>query len=68
MAVAARVRDDSRWAESDGIVALAVRLCEHARNSTHLNGSTDTVAMKQVFGERAYSIPVSGTKAITATR
>lgn len=35
-------------------------------SSTQLNDSTETMALKQVFGERAYRIPVSGTKAFTA--
>ena len=31
-------------------------------SSTPLNDSTETLAIKQVFGEDAYKIPVSGTK------
>lgn len=31
-------------------------------SSTPLNDSTETLAIKQVFGERAYQIPLSGTK------
>ena len=34
-------------------------------SSTQLNDSTETMAIKQVFGEHARSIPVSGTKAYT---
>ncbi len=35
-------------------------------SSTQLNDKTETEAIKQVFGDRALSIPVSGTKAYTA--
>ncbi|MEP6699331.1 MAG: beta-ketoacyl-[acyl-carrier-protein] synthase family protein [Verrucomicrobiota bacterium] len=35
-------------------------------SSTQLNDSTEIMAIKQVFGERAQSLPVSGTKAYTA--
>ncbi len=35
-------------------------------SSTQLNDRTETLAIKQVFGEHAYRIPVSGTKAYTA--
>ena len=35
-------------------------------SSTQLNDSTETAAIKQVFGEHAKRIPVSGTKAYTA--
>jgi 3-oxoacyl-[acyl-carrier-protein] synthase II len=31
-------------------------------SSTPLNDSTETLAIKQVFGDRAYAIPMSGTK------
>jgi 3-oxoacyl-[acyl-carrier-protein] synthase II len=31
-------------------------------SSTPLNDSTETLAIKNVFGDRAYSIPISGTK------
>jgi 3-oxoacyl-[acyl-carrier-protein] synthase II len=35
-------------------------------SSTQLNDSTETMAIKQVFGERASTLPVTGTKAYTA--
>jgi 3-oxoacyl-[acyl-carrier-protein] synthase II len=34
-------------------------------SSTPLNDATETLAIKQVFGDRAYRIPISGTKAMT---
>jgi 3-oxoacyl-[acyl-carrier-protein] synthase II len=35
-------------------------------SSTQLNDATETLAIKEVFGEHARKIPVSGTKAFTA--
>jgi 3-oxoacyl-[acyl-carrier-protein] synthase II len=35
-------------------------------SSTQLNDSAETMSIKEVFGERAYKIPVSGTKGYTA--
>ena len=35
-------------------------------SSTQLNDGTETTCIKRVFGEHAYKIPVSGTKAYTA--
>ena len=35
-------------------------------SSTQLNDSTETMAIKQVFGDHALALPVSGTKAYTA--
>ena len=35
-------------------------------SSTQLNDSAETMSIKTVFGERAYKIPVSGTKGYTA--
>lgn len=35
-------------------------------SSTQLNDATETLAIKEVFGGRAYKIPVSGTKAFTS--
>ena len=35
-------------------------------SSTQLNDSTETASIKQVFGEHAYKMPVSGTKGYTA--
>lgn len=35
-------------------------------SSTQLNDAAETMSVKEVFGERAYKIPVSGTKGFTA--
>ena len=33
-------------------------------SSTPLNDKTETLAIKQVFGEQAYTVPISSTKAM----
>ena len=52
---------------SDGDVApTEVGYINAHGSSTPLNDRTETTAIKQVFGERAYAIPVSSTKALHA--
>jgi 3-oxoacyl-[acyl-carrier-protein] synthase II len=45
-----------------GIEADSVDYVNAHASSTPLNDSTESLAIKQVFGERAYDVPVSGTK------
>jgi 3-oxoacyl-[acyl-carrier-protein] synthase II len=47
---------------SAGIEADSVDYVNAHASSTPLNDSTESMAIKQVFGDRAYDIPVSGTK------
>jgi 3-oxoacyl-[acyl-carrier-protein] synthase II len=55
-------RSMRRALDDAGVSAGEVGYVNAHGSSTPLNDSTETVAIKQVFGERAYSIPVSGTK------
>ncbi|CAN5889598.1 beta-ketoacyl-ACP synthase II [soil metagenome] len=47
---------------SAGVEADAVDFISPHGSSTPLNDSTETTAIKTVFGERAYRIPISGSK------
>jgi 3-oxoacyl-[acyl-carrier-protein] synthase II len=55
-------RSMRRALEDAGVTPGEVGYVNAHGSSTQLNDSTETLAIKQVFGERAYSIPVSGTK------
>jgi 3-oxoacyl-[acyl-carrier-protein] synthase II len=55
-------RSMRRALDDAGVSAGEVGYVNAHGSSTPLNDSTETVAIKQVFGERAYSVPVSGTK------
>src|SRR4051812_325877 len=55
-------RSMRRALEDAGVSAGEIGYVNAHGSSTPLNDSTETVAIKQVFGERAYSVPVSGTK------
>jgi 3-oxoacyl-[acyl-carrier-protein] synthase II len=49
--------------EMAGVGAEAIDYVNAHASSTPLNDSTETLAIRTVLGERAYRIPVSGTKA-----
>jgi len=55
-------RSMRRALDDAGVSAGEVGYVNAHGSSTPLNDSTETLAIKQVFGERAYSVPVSGTK------
>src|SRR4051794_7106400 len=55
-------RSMRRALDDAGVNAGEIGYVNAHGSSTPLNDSTETLAIKQVFGERAYSIPVSGTK------
>ena len=54
-----------RWALEDaGVAPQAVDYINAHGTATPLNDSLETLAIKKVFGEDAYRVPVSGTKAL----
>jgi 3-oxoacyl-[acyl-carrier-protein] synthase II len=50
--------------EESGVAPRAVDYINAHASSTPLNDVTETLAIKQVFGDHAYRIPISGTKAM----
>lgn len=55
-----------RWAVSDADLALdEIDYINAHGTSTPLNDATETYAIKTLFGEQAYNIPVSSTKSVT---
>ena len=54
-----------RWALEDANVPLDAVDCINAHGtSTQMNDLTETVAIKSLFGERAYQIPISSNKSM----
>lgn len=55
-----------RWALEDGRVTTAqIDYVNAHGTSTPMNDVAETRALKQLFGERAYDVPISSTKAVT---
>jgi 3-oxoacyl-[acyl-carrier-protein] synthase II len=54
-----------RWALEDaGVTTDQVDYINAHATSTPLNDATETYAIKTLFGERAYEIPISGSKSV----
>ena len=55
-----------RWAMEDaGVTFDEIDYINAHGTSTPLNDATETYAIKKLFGEEAYSIPISSTKSVT---
>ncbi len=55
-----------RWALADGGLELdEIDYINAHGTSTQLNDATETYAIKKLFGEEAYNIPVTSTKSVT---